>query len=174
MKASLAKEYDRLRNALLKLDGVSPGEKFGGEAFFFGKRFLCHIHRGNGFLFLETFVRNKVDEVMESVPGAAPHPRYGGYGWVRFKVSSSGDLGKAKRLIEMSYDYMVRTKRVFLPRTEETRRLLKSASIRFPAIRFEAKDSLKRTQVIMEVQRGSGSVQSHELLDRATMFLRQS
>jgi hypothetical protein len=92
MRPSLAKEYDRLRSGLLSLDGVSAGEKFGAEAFFFRRRFFCHVHRGNGFLLLETFVWKNVDKVVKSVPGAIPHPQYGGYGWVRFKVSSSSDL----------------------------------------------------------------------------------
>ena len=174
MQPSLTKEYIHLRRELLRLDGVSAGEKFGGEAFFFGRRFFCHIHRGNGFLFLETFVWNNVDKVMKSVHGAMPHPQYGGYGWVRLKVSSSDDLANARRLIEMSHDYMVRTKRISLPRTEETKGMVKGAKVRFPGIHFEAKDSLRRTQVIMEVQRVSGSVQPGELLNQAALFLRKS
>jgi hypothetical protein len=174
MRPSLAKEYDRLRSGLLSLDGVSAGEKFGAEAFFFRRRFFCHVHRGNGFLLLETFVWKNVDKVVKSVPGAIPHPQYGGYGWVRFKVSSSSDLGKAKKLIEMSHNYVIRTKRISLPRTDETRRRLKSANARFPEIHFDAKDSPKRTQVIMEVQEAVGSVHSGELLNQAALFLRQS
>ncbi len=154
--------------------GVSSGEKFGGEAFFFGKRFFCHIHRGNGFLLLETLVWNKVDEVMKSVQGASPHPQYGGYGWVRFKLTSSDDLGKAMRLIEMSYNFMTRVKRISLPKNQEIRKLLAKAKERFPAIHFQVKDSLKRTQVIMEVERGNGPVRPDELLNRAAKFLRQS
>ena len=90
------------------------------------------------------------------------------------KVSSSDDLANARRLIEMSHDYMVRTKRISLPRTEETKGMVKGAKVRFPGIHFEAKDSLRRTQVIMEVQRVSGSVQPGELLNQAALFLRKS
>ncbi len=174
MRPSVAENYDDLRSILLRLDGVSLGSRFGGAAFFFGKRFFCHFHRGNSFLFLETFVWNKVGDVVKSVPGAVPHPKYGGYGWVRFKVSSPADLSKAKKLIEMSYKYMISIKRISLPKNEDTERLLKTARMKFPAIRFTARRSPKRTQVIMEVQRGNGSDRADELLDQATMFLRQS
>ena len=172
MQLPVTKVYEDLRSKLLSLDGVSAGEKFGGEAFFFGRRFFCHIHRGNGFLLLEAFVWNKVDRVVKSVSGAMPHPQYGGYGWVRFKVSSPKDLGKAKKLMEMSHDYMSRIKRISLPRTEETRRVLKKAKVMYPEVDFVAKDSLKRMQVIMEVQGAIGSSRAGELLNRAALFLR--
>lgn len=174
MQTSLAEEYDLLRADLLGLHGVSSGVKFGGEAFFYGKRFFCHIHRGKDFLLLETFVWNKVDNVVESVPGVRPHPQYGGYGWVRFRISSPDDLDKARLLIEMSHDYMTRMRRVSLPKTRKTRTILKSAEVRFPTIRFEAKDSLKRTQVIIEAQRITGSIRPSELLNQAVLLLRQS
>jgi len=174
MGPPLAKEHAVLRSVLVRLPGVTAGQKFGGEAFFYGKRFFCHFHSANGFLFLETFVWDKVSEVVKWIPGTKPHPRYGGYGWVRFEISSSSDLRKARRLIELSYRYMVNTKRISLPKNERSRRLLKRAEKRFPTILFGVKESLKRMQVIMEAQRSNGSVRPTDLLRQATMFLRQS
>jgi len=53
--------HEYLRGILLGLPGVRLGIRFGGEAFFVGKRFFCHFHRG-GTLLLETFVWDKVNE----------------------------------------------------------------------------------------------------------------
>jgi len=74
------KPPEQLRKLLVKLPGVTTGTRFGGEAFFFRKRFFCHFHPTRKLLFLETFVWNHVDTVVSEVPGTIPHPEYGGYG----------------------------------------------------------------------------------------------
>jgi len=100
------REHDYLRGILLGLPGVRLGNRFGGEAFFVGKRFFCHFHEG-GTLLLETLVWDKVSKVVRAIPGVIPHPQYGAHGWVRLGVSSRADLAKARKLIEKSYQYQI-------------------------------------------------------------------
>src|SRR2546422_11725928 len=71
----------KIRSQLLGLSGVTTGRRFGGEAFFFRKRFFCHFHPSKDYFFLETFVWGNVNEVVRDVPGVIPHPEYGGGGW---------------------------------------------------------------------------------------------
>lgn len=73
----------------------------------------------------------------------------------------------------MSYDYMVRMKRISLPKEELKEDLVTNARKEFAAIHFIVKGSLKRTQVLMEVKRGIGPVRARELLNQATIFLRE-
>src|SRR2546428_14012820 len=68
----------KIRSQLLGLSGVTTGRRFGGEAFFFRKRFFCHFHPSKDYFFLETFVWVNVNEVVRDVPGVIPHPEYGG------------------------------------------------------------------------------------------------
>src|SRR3989442_13119905 len=70
----------KIRSQLLGLSGVTTGRRFGGEAFFFRKRFFCHFHPSKDYFFLETFVWGNVNEVVRDVPGVIPHPEYGGDG----------------------------------------------------------------------------------------------
>ena len=168
----LEKEYERLRNVLLELPGVELGSRFGGEAFFFRKRFFCHFHRGS-VLLLETFVWDKVDEVVGSIMGVVPHPQYGNYGWVRLRISSSEDFGKAKELIESSYRNMISTRRISLPKTERMKRAVKEAAKDFPRIHFKMKASLKRTQVVMEVRQFKDTKEAETQLKQAAAYLRK-
>src|SRR5881396_3847285 len=103
-QGSSQKPPEQLRELLVKLPGVTMGTRFGGEAFFFRKRFFCHFHRTRDHLFLETFVWNNVDEVMSDVPGTIPHPEYGGYGWVRLPIDSEDAVSRARQLIETPTD----------------------------------------------------------------------
>jgi hypothetical protein len=164
--------HRQLRSALLELPGVKLGNRFGGEAFFFGKKFFCHFHRG-GSLLLETFVWDKVDEVVHTIPGVIPHPQYGNYGWVRLKVSSSADLAKARKLVESSYRYMISTKRISLPKTEGVRRGVNEAMKSFPKINFKMKQSRKRTQVVMEVRLFEDAAEAGAQLTSAARFLKK-
>lgn len=74
----------------------------------------------------------------------------------------------------MSYEYVISTKRISLPRDEETNGRLERARRKFPAVLFVARDSSKRTQVIMEVKRSNWPDRSGKWLDQATKFLRQN
>jgi hypothetical protein len=168
----LDKQHHQLRSALLELPGVKLGNRFRGEAFFVGKRFFCHFHRG-GSLLLETFVWDKVDEVVHAIPGVIPHPQYGNYGWVRLRVSSSADLAKAKELVESSYRYMISIKRISLPKTERVRRGVNEAAKRFPKINFKMKQSRKRTQVVMEVRLLEDRAEAGTQLTQAARFLKK-
>lgn len=148
------------------------GSRFGEEAFFVGRRFFCHFHRGDPLL-LETFVWDKVDDVVRAIPGVAPHPQYGNYGWVRLRISSSADLVKAKELAKSSYRYMISTKRISLPRTERMRRAVNLAKENFPKINFKMKRSRKRTQVLMEVRRFRDAAEAGTQLNQATKYLKK-
>src|SRR3989454_7799915 len=79
----------KIRSQLLGLSGVTTGRRFGGEAFFFRKRFFCHFHPSKDYFFLETFVWGNVNEVVRDVPGVIPHPEYGGYGWGRVVIKTT-------------------------------------------------------------------------------------
>jgi hypothetical protein len=165
-------EYASLRTTLLELKGVRLGSRFGGKAFFADKRFFCHFHRGAALL-LEVFVWDNVNEVVNTLPGVIPHPQYGAYGWVRLRIRSPADVKKAKRLIQSSYRHVIGTKRVSLPKTEASGRVVKSASRNFPNIKFKSKASLKRIQVIMEVRDFRDPAETRRQLNQAANYLRK-
>jgi len=167
----LLKEYDSLRGLLLGLPEVRLGRRFGEEAFFVKKRFFCHFHRG-GTLLLETFVWDRVNEVIHAIPGVIPHPQYGAYGWVRLRIPSQTDVDKARKLIEMSYRCVVSTKRISIPKTGLARKAVQEAVKRFPNVRFRMKLSSKRIQVIMQVYRFKNSHEAGEILGNAADYLR--
>jgi luciferase-like monooxygenase len=168
----MEEKYANLRNILLGLPGVRLGSKFGEEAFFVGRRFFCHFHRG-GTLLLETFVWDKVTEVVNTIPGVIPHPQYGAYGWVRLRIHSPADIDKAKKLIETSYRYVIATKRISLPKTRHAKRVVERAMKDFPNIRFKMKPSFKRIQIIMEVRNFKDSAETGRQLNQATNYLRK-
>src|SRR2546422_9085537 len=89
----------KIRSQLLGLSGVTTGRRFGGEAFFFRKRFFCHFHPSKDYFFLETFVWGNVNEVVRDVPGVIPHPEYGGGGWGRISIKKKEEKKKAERVI---------------------------------------------------------------------------
>src|SRR5207247_10741581 len=76
-QGSSQKPTEQLRELLVKLPGVTMGTRFGGEAFFFRKRFFCHFHRIRDHLFLETFVWNNVYEVASGVPVLTVYSEHG-------------------------------------------------------------------------------------------------
>jgi hypothetical protein len=168
----LEREYVDLRSTLLQLRGVRLGSKFGGEAFFVDKRFFCHFHRG-GTLLLEAFVWGKVARVVSTIPGVIPHPKYGAYGWVMLKIESPRDADKAKKLIEMSYRYVIGTKRISLPKTQHAKRVVEAAKRNFPNIRLKMKPSFKRIQVIIEVRNFKDLTEARRQLDQSANFLRK-
>src|SRR2546425_11172711 len=87
----------KIRSQLLGLSGVTTGRRFGGEAFFFRKRFFCHFHPSKDYFFLETFVWGNVNEVVRDVPGVIPHPEYGGDGLGRSSYKTKENKKKEEK-----------------------------------------------------------------------------
>lgn len=137
------KLHEQLRELLVKLPGVTVGTRFGGEAFFFRKRFFCHFHTARNLVFLETFVWNKVGDVVSEVPGTIPHPEYGGYGWVRLPLNSEATFSRAKELIETTYRYLRTIRRVSVPKEEFQPRTLDLLKTKLPGIRIRVKEAKK-------------------------------
>jgi len=171
---SSQKPPEQLRELLVKLPGVTAGTRFGGEAFFFQKRFFCHFHPTREHLFLETFVWNNVDAVMSDVPGTIPHPEYGGYGWVRLPIDSEDAVSRARQLIETTYRYLRTTRRVSISREEFRPETLGLLGTELPEIKVKVKESKKRNQIILEARGQSNYEKADDLLDRAIRILKGS
>lgn len=157
---------------MLGLPGVTVGRRFGGEAFFYRKKFFCHFHPTRSGFFLETFVWNRSDEVVREIPGVIPHPEYGNYGWVRLPVSSKNDLAQAKSLVENTYRYLRTTKRVSLPKDRFTPELLTRVESKISQVNFKIKESKKRIQIIITIPELSDYDRADVLLKEATRMLR--
>src|SRR5438445_10153342 len=151
-QGSSQKPPEQLRELLVKLPGVTRGTRFGGEAFFFRKRFFCHFHPTREHLFLETFVWNNVDAVISEVPGTIPHPEYGGYGWVRLPIDSEDTVSRAGQLIETTYRYLRTRRRVSISREEFRPETLGLLGTELPEIKVKVKESKKRNQIILEAR----------------------
>ncbi len=173
-QGSSQKPPERLRELLVKLPGVTTGTRFGGEAFFFRKRFFCHFHPTREHLFLETFVWNNVDAVISEVPGTIPHPEYGGYGWVRLPIDSEDTVSRARQLIETTYRYLRTTRRVSISREEFRPETLGLLGTELPEIKVKVKESKKRNQIILEARRQSDYEKADDLFDRAIRILKGS
>ena len=163
---------DQLRELLLKLPGVMTGTRFGGEAFFFRKRFFCHFHPTRDHVFLETFVWNNVDAIVREVPGTIPHPEYGGYGWVRLPIDSEDAVSMGRQLIETTYRYLRTTKRISISREEFRAETLGLLSTKLPEIRVKVKESKKRKQIVVEALGVSDYEKADELLKKAIRILK--
>jgi hypothetical protein len=163
---------EQLRELLVGLPGVTTGTRFGGEAFFFRKRFFCHFHPTREHLFLETFVWNNVDAVVSEVLGAIPHPEYGGYGWVRLPIDSDEAVSKGRRLIERTYGYLRTTRRVSIAKEEFLSETLDLLRTKLPEIVVKIKESKKRKQIILEARGESDYERADDLLDKATRILK--
>ena len=148
------------------------GTRFGGEAFFFRKRFFCHFHPTRDYLFLETFVWNNVEAVVSEVPGTIPHPEYGGYGWVRLPIDSEDAVSKGRQLIETTYGILRTTRRVSIAKEDFRLETLGLLGTRLPEIRVRVKESKKRKQLVLEARGVSDSEKADDLLDKATRILK--
>ncbi len=82
-------------------------------------------------------------------------------------------MDKAKKLIESSYRYVIATKRISLPKTQHTKRMVERAAKNFPNIRFKMKPSVKRIQVIMEVRNFKNSAETGPQLNLAENYFRK-
>src|SRR3989449_9603503 len=171
-QGSSQKPPEQLRELLVKLPGVTTGTRFGGEAFFFRKRFFCHFHATRDHLFLETFVWHNVEAVVNEVPGTIPHPEYGGYGWVRLPIDSDDAVSRGLRLIETTYRYLRTTRRVSIPKEEFLQEKLGLIKEKLPEIAVKVKESKKRNQVVLEARGVSDYEKADVLLDKATRILK--
>ena len=158
---------------LLELPGVTRGTRFGGEAFFYRKKFFCHYHPAHGSFFLETFVWKNVNAVLGKIPGAISHPEYGAYGWVRLPISSASEIVRAKMLVEMTYRYIRTTKRISVDKDQFSDELLSLVKAKFPQIGFKPGESKKRIQIIMETPELTDFDRAEVLLNQATRALRK-
>ena len=171
-QGSSQKPPEQLRELLVKLPGVTTGTRFGGEAFFFRKRFFCHFHATRDHLFLETFVWHNVEAVVSEVPGTIPHPEYGGYGWVRLPIDSDDAVSRGRQLIETTYRYLRTTRRVSIPQEKLRPETLDLLRKELPEIRVKVKESKKRNQVVLEAQGVLDYEKADDLLDKATRILK--
>src|SRR5712692_2914368 len=165
-QGSSQKPPEQLRELLVKLPGVTTGTRFGGEAFFFRKRFFCHFHATRDHLFLETFVWHNVEAVVREVPGTIPHPEYGGYGWVRLPINSDDAVSRALRLVETTYRYLRTTRRVSIPKAEFLQEKLGLIKETLPEIAVKVKESKKRSQVVLEARGVTDNEKADVLLDK--------
>ena len=163
----------KIRSQLLGLSGVTTGRRFGGEAFFFRKRFFCHFHPSKDYFFLETFVWGNVNEVVRDVPGVIPHPEYGGYGWVRLPIKSEEDKDTAERLISITYKYLRTTKRISLPKASFRPDAVDAVKEKLPGLKFSLKESTKRIQVLVEASNVKDYGKADLALTEATNTLRK-
>jgi len=173
-QGSSQKPPEQLRELLVKLPGVTTGTRFGGEAFFFRKRFFCHFHATRDHLFLETFVWHNVEAVVREVPGTIPHPEYGGYGWVRLPINSDDAVSKGRQLIETTYRYLRTTRRVSIPKEEFPQEKIGLIKEKLPEIAVKVKESKKRDQLVLQARGVSDYERADVLLDKATRILRSS
>ena len=173
-QGSSQKAQDQLRELLLKLPGVTIGTRFGGEAFFFRKRFFCHFHPNRNIVFLETFVWNKVEDIISEVPGTIPHPEYGSYGWVRLPIDSKDAVSRGQQLIETTYRYLRTIRRVSVPKEEFKPRTLELLRTKLPEIRIKVKKAKKTNQIVLETPGLSDYEKADDLLDEATRILKGS
>src|SRR5437773_9806614 len=162
----------QLRELVVNLACVTMGTRFGGEAFFFRKRFFCHFHRTRDHLFLETFVWNNVDEVVSEVPGTIPHAEYGGYGWVRLPIDSEDAVSRGRQLIETTYRYLRTTRRVSISKEEFQPETPGLPRTELPKTRVNVKAAKKRNQKILEARGQSYYERADNLLDRAIKILK--
>jgi len=164
--------HAELRRMLLSLPGVEPGRRFGEEAFLFRGRFFCHFHVSNRLVYLETFVWHKMNQVLKEIPGVIRHPQYGNYGWTRLPITSMNDMRKAKRLIELSYQYVTTIRRLSLPKKSFSHEYLEAVRHELPTVSFRVKQAPKTAQILMETE-WSDYKEANKVLDRASKMLRQ-
>ncbi|HYY32367.1 MAG TPA: luciferase family protein [Gaiellaceae bacterium] len=93
---------ERVAQELLGWEGVSSApHRFGGVAFFLGKREVGHLH-GDRLADLP-FPKPVRDELVES-GRAKPHHVMPESGWVSFWIEGDDDLPRVLELFRMSYE----------------------------------------------------------------------
>ena len=164
---------DQMRNRLLELSDVTVGRRFGGEAFFFRKKFFCHFHPASENFFLETFVWNKLDEVVKQVPGVIPHPEYARHGWTRLSIASEGDVAAALRLVEVTYRILRTTKRVAIRKEKFSQESVEYAQNKFNQLEFSVKEAEKTVQVMIQAPTVAHYNEADALLEKVVKMLKE-
>lgn len=142
--------YFQVRKIALSLPKVVEGSKFGGDAWFIGKRFFAHCHLGKQGVYLEVILDKQ--EVKSRLPrGVIPHPQYAGYGWVRLAVKSEADLQRARALLRRSYRYMTLFRKVWLPKQRKFLEKIYKQSKSLPGITIVAKPEPGRKRIAVIV-----------------------
>ena len=165
--------HDQIRRRLLELSDVTVGRRFGGEAFFFRKKFFCHFHPVRDNFFLETFVWGKLDDVVKQVPGVIPHPEYGSYGWTRLPISSEDDVEAGLRLVEVTYRILRTTKRVAIRKEKFSPESVEYARNKFKQLEFSVKEAEKTMQVMIQALTVADYSEADALLEKAITILKE-
>ncbi len=165
--------YERIRAKLLALPGVVEGVRFGGPAFFYGRRFFCHCHVGSTQLSLEAFVFDQADKVTKSISGVIPHPEYSAFGWVRLPIRNEDDLEHALQLVELTYGYLRTTRRISLPRNGHNLIVLRRFRNERRDTRLRIKKSAKRIQVQIRVDSYDSLDEAEELVEQEVGRIRK-
>ncbi|HZY94169.1 MAG TPA: luciferase family protein [Candidatus Bathyarchaeia archaeon] len=163
---------EKIRATLLQFRGISIGRKFGGEAFFFRKRFFCHFHPAKDHFFLETLVWNRVSDVVKQVPGVIPHPEYGNYGWVRLPILSESDVTSAMKLVEITYRILRTTRRVSIRKENFSPDALDLIRNELKHLTFKVKEAKKVMQILIEVHSIPDYDEADSLLEKAVALLK--
>jgi len=170
--SSSIQPIEEVRKHLLELPYVTIGRRFGGEAFFYRKRFFCHFHPTRDHFFLETFVWNKLDEVTKQIPGVIPHPEYGNYGWTRLPIFSEKDAFSGIELVDKTYRYLRTTRRMSIQKDEFSFESLENVRSKIRPLEFEIKESKKRMQILMQIPDTTDYDKAEKLLSKAAKMLK--
>ncbi len=163
---------ERIRKVLLELPGVTVGRRFGGEAFFFRKRFFCHFHPWRNHFYLETFLWDGASDVAKQLPGVISHPEYGGYGWVRLEIASEKDLASGLALVEATYRSLRTIRKISIRKEKFSHRSLDSIRNKMPQLRFKLKEAEKTMQVLIEAPDVTDYADADALIAKAVEILR--
>lgn len=165
--------HDQIRNRLLQLSEVTVGRRFGGEAFFFRKKFFCHFHPARENFFLETFVWNKLDQVVKQIPGVITHPEYARQGWTRLPITSEGDVEPGLKLVEVTYRILRTTRRVAIRKEKFRQESAEYAQNKFKQLEFNVKEAEKTMQVMIQAPTVTNYREADELLEKAITALKE-
>ncbi len=163
---------ERIRKVLLDLPEVTVGRRFGGEAFFFRKRFFCHFHPLRDHFYLETFLWDRAGDAAKQLPGVIPHPEYGGYGWVRLEMATEKDLASGLALVEATYRSLRTTRKISIRKEKFSHESLDAIRNKMPQLRFKLKEAEKTMQVLIEAPGVKDYADADALIAEAVEILR--
>jgi hypothetical protein len=172
MSDRTASAQERIRRALVELPGVTTGRRFGGEAFFFKKKFFCHFHPVRDHFYLETFLWDRAGDVARQIPGVILHPEYGGYGWVRLEMVAEKDMASGLALVEATYQCLRTIRRISIRKEKFSSGSLEVARNNMPQLRFRLKEAEKTVQVLIEAPGVKNYANADSLLAEAVEILK--
>ncbi len=167
-----ASVQERIRKVLVELPGVTVGHRFGGEAFFFRKKFFCHFHPLRDHFYLETFLWDRASDVARQIPGVIPHPEYGGYGWVRLEMATEEDAASGLALVEATYRVLRTIRRISIRKEKFSSGSLDAVRNNMPDLRFRLKEAEKTMQVLIEAPGVTDYADADTLLAKAVEILK--